>query len=154
MVATEVLPLFFRLFRVSDKTLRTILFRHVVADIRAINKRHRQDAVNRQLQAFLFAAVHDANEAAVKRALAVLIELYRRNVWTDERSVNVIATAAHHKSPRVSVAALNFFMGVGMGGDGEDSDDEDDEDGAGGAPGTGGIKGKGANKLSKTENNC
>lgn len=149
--ATEVLPLFFRLFRVSDKTLRTMLFRHVVADIRAINKRHRQDAVNRQLQAFLFAAVHDANEAAVKRALAVLIELYRRNVWTDERSVNVIATAAHHKSPRVSVAALNFFMGVGMGGDGEDSDDEDDEDGAGGAPGTGGIKGKGANKLSKNE---
>ena len=99
----------------------------MVADIRAINKRHRQDAVNRQLQAFLFAAVHDANEAAVKRALAVLIELYRRNVWTDERSVNVIATAAHHKSPRVSVAALNFFMGVGMGGDGEDSDDEDDD---------------------------
>ena len=59
--ATEVLPLFFRLFRVSDKTLRTMLFRHGVADIRAINKRHRQDAVNRQLQAFLFAAVHDAN---------------------------------------------------------------------------------------------
>ena len=145
--AAEALPLFFRMFRLGDKHLRTLLFRHIIADIRGINAKQRQDAVNRQLQAFLFSTMQQPDEGAVKRSLAVLIELYRRNVWTDERSVNVIASAVQHKSTRVCVAALNFFMGVGMTDDGEDSDDEDEDD----EDAQPGAKRKKGNRLSKSE---
>ncbi len=33
--ATELLPLFFRLFRCPDKALRRLLFRHIIAGARA-----------------------------------------------------------------------------------------------------------------------
>ena len=41
------------------------------------------------------------NEGAAKRALAVLTELYRRNVWRDARTVNVIG-AQRSDGPRAN----------------------------------------------------
>lgn len=41
-------------------------------------------------QAFLYGLLQQEEEAAALRALAVLTELHRRNVWRDARTVNVI----------------------------------------------------------------
>lgn len=35
----------------------------------------------------------DTNEAAAKRSLDVMIELYRKKIWDDAKTVNVISTA-------------------------------------------------------------
>jgi protein SDA1 len=35
--------------------------------------------------------LQDANETATKRSLAVMIELYKRKIWNDDKTVNVIA---------------------------------------------------------------
>jgi hypothetical protein len=93
-------PLFFRLFRCPDKSLRQLLFSHIVHDISALNKKHRDERMNRSLQNFLYSMVNDENETAAKKSLAVLIELHKRQVWTDARSVNVIASACQHSKPR------------------------------------------------------
>jgi protein SDA1 len=53
----------------------------------------------------------DESELAAKKALAVLSELWRRKIWRDARTVNCIASAVFHKSPRVMAAALKFFLG-------------------------------------------
>jgi len=53
----------------------------------------------------------DKEEASAKKSLAVLTELYRRNVWTDARTVNVIASACFHTSHGLLIAALKFFLG-------------------------------------------
>jgi hypothetical protein len=42
------------------------------------------------MQAFLYGLLQQEEEAAALRALAVLTELHRRNVWRDARTVNVI----------------------------------------------------------------
>ncbi|GFH22547.1 protein SDA1, partial [Haematococcus lacustris] len=101
----QVLPLFFRLFRCQDKSLRRLLFGHIVADIKNSNKKHRNEKLNRQLQSFMYGIIADDNEAAAKKSLAVCTELWRRQVWRDARTVNVIASAAFHKSSRVMLAA-------------------------------------------------
>lgn len=93
-------PLFFRLFRCPDKSLRQLLFSHIVHDISALNKKHRDERMNRSLQNFLYSMVNDENETAAKKSLAVLIELHKRQVWTDARSVNVVASACQHSKPR------------------------------------------------------
>jgi hypothetical protein len=49
---------------------------------------------------------------------------YRRGVWTDARTVNVIASACLSSEPRLIVACLKFFLGV----DGENADDDEDDD--------------------------
>jgi protein SDA1 len=159
-----VLPLFFRLFRCQDKQLRSMLFRHIVSDIKTANKGARNDKLNRALQSFMYGIIQvrscacvvaggvlqvatrrvlgevrvgvarefgrapkpdrtqteprqptapqqDDNESAAKKSLAVCTELWRRHVWRDARTVNVIASATFHKSPRIMLAVLKFFMG-------------------------------------------
>ncbi|ACO63536.1 predicted protein [Micromonas commoda] len=130
--AAELLPLFFKLFRCQDKQLRVMIFRHIVADVKGANKTRRNEALNRQVQNFLAAALKDENEAAAKKALAVITELYRRNVWSDARTVNLVADACRHPSPKILVAALKFFLGQDEAAEaaaeaGDDSDDDDDD---------------------------
>ena len=129
----EILPLFFKMFRVQDKQLRTLVFKHVVASVKRANKTKRDEALNRSVQSFLQSALRDENVAAAKKALAVLTELYRRNVWTDARTVNLVADATKHASPKILVAALKFFLGQDEAAEAaaeageEDSDEEEDK---------------------------
>jgi len=44
----------------------------------------------------------------------VITELYRRNIWTDARTVNLVADAVRHPAPRVMVGALKFFLGEAL----------------------------------------
>ncbi|CAI5503596.1 unnamed protein product [Closterium sp. Naga37s-1] len=127
---TDLIPHFFRLFRCPDKALRKLVFSHIVNDIRRLNQKHRHEGVNRPIQNMLFSLVQEENEMAAKKSLAVLIELYRRKVWTDARTVNVIATACLHPCTHIMVGALKFFMGADRQGEGEEgsSEEEDDED--------------------------
>ena len=60
------------------------------ADIKAANKKHRNERLNRSLQNFMYSVIGDDNEAAAKKSLAVCTELWRRHIWRDARTVNVI----------------------------------------------------------------
>jgi hypothetical protein len=40
------------------------------------------------------------------------VELYRKNVWRDAKTVNVIATACFSKEYKVVATALRFFLGM------------------------------------------
>ena len=132
---TDLLPLFFRLFRVKDKQLRITVFRHVVAAVKAANKKRRDERLNRDVQTFLQTALTDENETAAKKALAVITELYRKRVWGDARTVNLVAEACAHPSAKILVAACKFFLGqdeaaeaqAAEGDDEEDSDEEADK---------------------------
>ncbi|KAK9840402.1 hypothetical protein WJX74_009278 [Apatococcus lobatus] len=126
----QLLPLFFRLFRCQDKALRHMIFHHIIADLKACNRRARNDRLNRAVQSFLYTALQDEHEGAAKKSLAVLTELYRRQVWRDARTVNVIASATFHSSPRIMLAALKFFLGQDQAPEGEeDESSADEEDG-------------------------
>lgn len=41
---------------------------------------------------------------AAKKSLAVLTDLWRRHIWRDARTVNVIASAAQHRSSSILLA--------------------------------------------------
>ena len=70
----------------------------------------------------MFDLLENDSELIARKALDVMVELYRRQVWTDARSVNVIASAclsrvaplgepkAQHA--RVSVGGVRFFLGI------------------------------------------
>ncbi len=59
-------------------------------DIKNSNKKHVNEALNRQLQSFLYTILAGDNTRTAKKSLAVLCELYRRGVWRDAKTVNVI----------------------------------------------------------------
>jgi len=56
----------------------------------------------------------------------IMIQLYKKNIWNDTKTVNVIATACSSKFPKVKVTALKFF--VGKDPEQKDSDDSDSDE--------------------------
>jgi len=57
--------------------------------------------------------VKDSHRLAAKTALDIMIELYRKSIWRDERTVNVISTACFSDTMKLAVTAIKFFLGTG-----------------------------------------
>jgi len=107
------------------------LYNFIVNDIKSINVKHKNQTLNKRLQAYLFQILHQSdNKTTCKIALDVLVELYKRNIWTDAKTVNVIASSCFNKFAGVVRAALNFFITffITSGASAQDSDEEDDSD--------------------------
>ncbi|KXS09179.1 hypothetical protein M427DRAFT_105875 [Gonapodya prolifera JEL478] len=109
---TSLLSLFFVLFRCRDKQLRQLLHSHIVSDIKNANQKAKNNKLNKTLQNFMYTMLGDAHEIAAKKSLDVMIDLYKKNVWNDAKTVNVIGEACFHSSPKVCATAINFFLGA------------------------------------------
>ncbi|XP_043828701.1 protein SDA1 homolog [Dromiciops gliroides] len=125
---TSLLELFFELLRCHDKLLRKTLYVHIVTDIKNINAKHKNNKVNVALQNFMYTMLRDSNATAAKISLDVMIELYKRNIWNDTKTVNVITTACFSKVTKILVAGLKFFLGKDED-EKQDSDSESEDDG-------------------------
>uniref|UniRef100_A0A670ZUQ4 Protein SDA1 n=1 Tax=Pseudonaja textilis TaxID=8673 RepID=A0A670ZUQ4_PSETE len=125
---TSLLELFFELLRCHDKFLRKTLYTHIVTDIKNVNAKHKNNKMNTMLQNFMYTMLQDSNSTAAKISLDVMVELYRRNIWNDARTVNVITLACFSKVTKIQVAGLTFFLGKDEDGK-KDSDSESEDDG-------------------------
>lgn len=96
--------------------LRELVYEHIVHDIKRLNLKHKNNQLNRTLQNFMYGSfafvfpltpfarytmLADTNESAAKRSLDVMIELYRKRIWDDAKTVNVIATACFSNCTKV-----------------------------------------------------
>jgi len=117
-----LIKLAFKLMAVADKSLRLSLGEYVFNDIKAINLNKHNDKLNRRVQAVLFGLVEEDSVVA-RKAVEILAELYRRRVWTDARTINVLAAACTSQSTKVVVSAINFFLGIET----QMHEDEDEE---------------------------
>jgi protein SDA1 len=126
--AIDLLPHLFQLFKVPDKILRELVFRHIISDIKGANKKAKNERFNRSIQNFMYNVIDDEHEGTAKRGLSVLIEMWRRGIWRDTRTANVIASATYNKSCRIMLGAVKFFLGQDAEED-NDSDDEGDDGG-------------------------
>jgi len=122
------LELFYRVMAViPDKGLREQLYKHIVNDVRNINKKGKADEkVNRSVQAFLHKVVastvktknnkdielDDTTKFATKRAVDMIAELYRKKVWTDDRTVSIMASAVESMAHNSAAAAMRFFLNI------------------------------------------
>ena len=124
--ALELLQLCFRLFRCHDKTLRSRISTHVISDLKIINLKHKDISLNRALQNYVIGMLSDSSPTAAKYSLNVMVQMYRRGIWRDAKTVNVVAGALFCPHPKLRIAALHFLLGAhDLAGDTEDSDDEE-----------------------------
>jgi protein SDA1 len=127
----QLMELFFCVLSViPDKTLREMLYCHLIQDMRNLNKTKKNDKLNKSVQAFLHRIVtssmqsetangaNDANatdsasDIAAKRATDMVCELYRRRVWTDDKTVAIVASAVLSSNKTVMCRAMRFFLGI------------------------------------------
>jgi protein SDA1 len=126
----SMLQLSFKLFSVQDKALRISLSDYIINDIKGINLHKTNDKLNRRVQALLFSLLSEDTTVAARKTVYILSELYRRKIWTDARTVNVIASACVSKATRIMVAGLKFFLGIETKMH-EDEEEEEEKKGAG-----------------------
>ena len=124
----KVLELFFKLLNAKDKLLRKTLYAHIVNDIKNVNSKHKNNKINTVLQNYMFSMLSDSRPVAAKISIDIMVELYRKNIWNDTKTVNVIVTASYSKITKVMVTALKFFLGSDTPVENDsDSESEDDE---------------------------
>lgn len=57
-----------------------------------------------------------------------MIELYKRRIWNDEKSVNAISDACLNSNPKIVVAACRFFLILEYDYESDDEPSSDEED--------------------------
>eukprot|EP00746_Dinoflagellata_sp_MGD_P167093 gnl/MRDRNA2_/MRDRNA2_97442_c0_seq1.p1 gnl/MRDRNA2_/MRDRNA2_97442_c0~~gnl/MRDRNA2_/MRDRNA2_97442_c0_seq1.p1 ORF type:complete len:797 (-),score=222.01 gnl/MRDRNA2_/MRDRNA2_97442_c0_seq1:54-2444(-) len=107
----KVMPLYFKLFTVDDRTLRQIMFTHIVRDIAAMNLKSKNQKAHRAIQSFLFKSIRDNDENVSRRAAAVLIALNRQGVWTDGPFTNLLSQGLLSPDVKIAAALAHLFLG-------------------------------------------
>lgn len=113
IISTEVtFPILFTLLQEKDKQLRKQVLAHIVSDIRRINTGNFKgsSATNRAAQNYLFSVMDEDDPIQARCAEMVLIDLYRRRIWCDERTVEVMTKACFSKHTAIIRMALRFFL--------------------------------------------
>ena len=62
---------------------------------------------------------------AAKKSLDLMVALYRKRIWTDAKTVNVLASALFADVSKIKVTALKFFLSSDAVEEEEDSEEED-----------------------------
>ena len=118
-------------------------------DIKLANRTSSNMRLNRMVQGLLFGMVErgmqESGPVVLRRAdtelagrtealwaVRVAAEMWRRRIWTDSRTVALLAMACTHPHPKVQASAVRFFLGdlhAAEAADG-DSDDESEQEAA------------------------
>ncbi|KAI1506726.1 SDA1-domain-containing protein [Biscogniauxia marginata] len=111
------------LITTPSKTLRMLLYQRILSVIRDTNAKSSNHRVNRTMQNVLYNLVTtDRSSPSAIWAVKITRELWRRQIWTDAKSVDIMRQASLAHNEKVVHAAVNFFLG----GDKEREEFEDD----------------------------
>uniref|UniRef100_A0A915JA83 Protein SDA1 n=1 Tax=Romanomermis culicivorax TaxID=13658 RepID=A0A915JA83_ROMCU len=130
----EILKLFFELAKCRDKALRKFIFESTVAYAKFLLMKKNCPKLISAIQAFVFSKLNETYAVTCRLALLICIDLYRRRVWQDAKTANMIGRACLHRVTKIYVTACKFFLGKDMfdekeGGGSSDDDDENKDDG-------------------------
>lgn len=125
IISSEYLltTLFPILVSTPSKSLRAVLYQKIVSDLRNSNSKHTNHPLNRTVQNVLSILI-TSDKTSPKGVWAVRLtrEMWRRQIWTDAKPVQVMKEACLADSEKVVVGGVRFFLG----GDKEREEMEDD----------------------------
>ncbi|KAL8798529.1 MAG: hypothetical protein Q9182_006585 [Xanthomendoza sp. 2 TL-2023] len=120
--------LFPLLILTPSKSLRALLYQKCLSDLRASNAKQTDHRLNRTFQTVL-ANLLTSDRTSSKGLWAVKItrELWKRQVWTDSKAVEIMKEASLADNEKIIVGGVRFFLGGDK--EREEFDDESsDED--------------------------
>ena len=95
-----------------SKTLRELLFGKILNDLRNSNSKSINHPLNRTIQTVLYNLV-TADRASPRAIWAIKLtrELWKRQIWTDAKPVDVMKEACLAENEKVAVGGVRFFLG-------------------------------------------
>ncbi|KAL9634873.1 MAG: hypothetical protein Q9164_003821 [Protoblastenia rupestris] len=100
------------LISTPSKTLRTLLFQKILSDLRTSNANAINHRLNRTIQKILYDLL-SSDRASSKGIWAVKLtrELWKRQIWTDSKAVEIMKEAALADNEKVIVGGVRYFLG-------------------------------------------
>eukprot|EP00924_Labyrinthula_sp_SR-Ha-C_P008208 snap_masked-scaffold_11-processed-gene-6.25-mRNA-1 protein AED:0.28 eAED:0.29 QI:0/-1/0/1/-1/1/1/0/720 len=123
----ELLDLCFRLFNVQDKSLRNFVFNFIVQDVKSSNKHSNNHKLNTAVRKLVIETLEEENNATLK-GLQVLIELYKKRILIDGKTVNVIASGLKLKTTKLVRVCVGYFLGIDEAIDSLEQDEADERE--------------------------
>lgn len=131
ITSEELLQTLFPLLSVTTSAaVRTSVQATILQDIKNANAKSKNHRLNRVVQALLFGIVQkgiDASSGASALppprkgqsagktealwAVRLAANLWKKQIWTDSKTVSLLALACFHPHPRVQSSAVRFFLG-------------------------------------------
>jgi protein SDA1 len=95
-----------------SKTLRTLLFQKILSDLRTSNSKSVNHRLNKTIQTALFNLLtSDRSSAKGIWAVKITRELWKRQIWTDAKAVEIMKEAALADNEKVIGGGVRFFLG-------------------------------------------
>lgn len=93
------------------KQMRKQIYSTLIALLKSVNTGTKNQKLNRSTQALLFNLLEQRDNQGLW-ATKLTRELWRRGIWDDSRTVEIMTQAALHPDVKVAVAGARFFVGA------------------------------------------
>ncbi|KAK6204601.1 severe depolymerization of actin [Scheffersomyces amazonensis] len=110
------------------KALRHQIYSTLISLLKSVNTGTKSQKLNRSTQALLFNLLEQRDNQGLW-ATKLTRELWRRGIWDDSRTVEIMTQAALHPDVKVAVAGAKFFLGADKEREENFDDNSSDEDG-------------------------
>lgn len=126
--ATLLQTLFPILITTPSKTLRQLIFQKILMDLRSSNAKTTNHKLNQTMQTVLFNLVtSDRTSSKGLWAIKLTRELWKRQIWTDTKAVEVMKEASLSENEKVVVGGVRFFLGGDKEREDMEEESSDDE---------------------------
>ena len=96
----------------QSKSLRTLLFQKILSDLRTSNANSTNHRLNRTIQTVLYNLLtSDRTSSKGLWAVKFTRELWKRQIWTDSKAVEIMKEASLADNVKVIVGGVRFFLG-------------------------------------------
>lgn len=129
-----------------SKSLRELLYKKILSDLRSANSKTKNHKLNRSVQITLHNLVTESGSSARGLwAVKITREMWKRQIWTDAKAVEIMKEAAVGDNEKCIAGGVRFFLG----GD-KEREELEDEDSDGDTVDMGRLKHQiGVNKKNK-----
>jgi protein SDA1 len=110
------------------KALRHQIYSTLISLLKLVNTGAKNQKINRLTQALLFNLLEQRGPQGVW-ATKLTRELWKRGIWDDSRTIELMNQAAIHPDVKIAVAGAKFFLGADKERDDAFEEESSDEDG-------------------------
>lgn len=110
----------------NAKALRHQVYSTLITLLKSVNTGAKNQKLNRSTQALLFNLLEQKDSQGIW-ATKLTRELWRRGIWDDSRTVEIMTQATLHPDSKVAYSGVRFFLGADKERDEAMEDESDDE---------------------------
>lgn len=100
----------FQLLCCQDKELRQKIQDFIINDLTRINEKAKNHKVNKFIRNKCCDNLLNPNVKAARKTLNIMILLFKKKIWNDDKTVNAIAQGCYSQDSKIAYATGKFFL--------------------------------------------